>query len=161
MRRTVGLKFGWEPLSTVFAEPNLPELLKEHWHDLGVHKEAMRLDPDWQRYRALEEAGIYHAWTARDGKALAGYVGWFVQPHLHYKSTLTAADDLYLLSAAYRRGTAGLRMLSSSIEALKKLGVQRVIVHSKVHFEAERGGLGPLFRRLGFEHMDEFWSRML
>lgn len=157
----MALRFQWEPLKKLVKEPNLQELLREHWEDLAIHKDQMILDPDWDRYFAIEGAGFYRVWAARDGATLAGYVGWFLQPHIHYKSTRLAMEDLYLLSTPYRKGLAGVRMFKTALDALKELGVERVIVHSKVHYQAERGGLGPLFKRLGFVHMDELWSRML
>lgn len=100
-------------------------------------------------------------WAARDDKTLVGYIGWFVQGHLHYRSTLTAVEDLYLLSAPYRRGMAGQRMFTTALDALRELGVKRVMLHSKVHFERERGGIDKFLVRLGFENTDLLWSRML
>lgn len=155
------LRFGWEPLERVFSEPNLLDLLREHWEDLAVYKDKLPLEPDLPRYRALEAAGVYRLWTARDGKTLAGYIGWFLQPHIHHKSTVLAFDDLYILSAPYRRGWAGIRMFTTCLDALKELGVTRVIMHSKIHYQADRGGLEPLFRRLGFDPIDTLWSRSL
>lgn len=155
------LVYGWEKFADLKDEPNLADLLRAHWNELGVHKNEMPLDPDFARFQMLEEAGVFKVWTARSGRTLVGYIGWFIQPHMHYRTTLTAVDDLYLLDPEYRRGTAGTRMFTSAFAALRELGVKRIIVHDKVHFEAERGGLGPFFRRLGFEHTDNIWSMML
>ena len=155
------LRFGWEHFCDLLDEPNLDDLLRSHWLELGVHKDEMSLDPDYARFVQLEEAGLFRVWTARDGKTLAGYMGWFIQPHLHYKSTLTAVEDLYMLAPAYRRGMNGVRLFATAFDALRELGVKRVICHSKEHFEADRGGLERFFARLGFERTDVIWSRML
>lgn len=155
------LTFGWEPCRKLFDDPSTPDLLKSHWHELAVHKAQMLLDPDFGRFVELEDLGLFRVWAARSGPTLVGYIGWFIQPHLHYKSTLTATEDLFLLSAPYRRGMNGVRMFLSSFEALKELGVKRIIAHTKVHFESERGGLDKLFGRLGFVVTDSLWSRML
>lgn len=157
----MSLRHGWEPMRKLLDEPNLADLLDQHWNELAVHRDAMPLDPDYQRFVALDEAGLFRVWTARDGKTLVGYLAWFIQPHLHYKSTLTAVEDLLLLSPPYRQGMAGVRMFTSSFDALKELGVKRIIVHSKVHFQADRGGLDKLFGYMGFEHTDKVWSKML
>lgn len=154
------LTFGWEPCRRLFEDPATPDLLREHWNELAVHKAQMPLDPDFGRFAELEDLGLFRIWAARDDKNLAGYIGWFTQPHLHYKSTLTAVEDLFLLSAPYRRGLNGYRMFTTALAALRELGVKRVMLNTKVHFEAERGGLGKLFSRLGFVHTDEVWSRM-
>lgn len=157
----VTLRFGWEKFRDLALEPNLSDLLKAHWAELAVHKDRMPLDPDFGRFQVLEDAGVLRVWTARDGKTLVGYMAWFIQPHIHYRSTLTATEDLFLLDPEYRRGLQGCRMFTTCFDALRDLGVKRVMVHSKVHFEADRGGLGVLFRRMGFEHTDNVWSMML
>lgn len=156
-----GLNFGWESCRIVFAEPNFTDLIRAHWDELGITKAHCPLDPDLPRFVQLEEMGIFRVWAARDGKTLAGYLAWFVQPHLHYRSTLHAVEDLFLLSAPYRKGLTGYRMFTTAIDALREMGVKRCIVHSKVHFEAERGGLERFFRRLGFEHTDNLYIKIL
>lgn len=124
----------------------------------------MPLDPDWQRFVQLEDAGLFRVWAGRtETGLLVAYLAFFVQPHLHYKSTLTAVEDLFMLSAPYRRGMVGVRLFTTALEALRALGVQRVILHDKTHFSAERagGGLEILFNRLGFCQTDRIWSKIL
>lgn len=158
---TEPLTFGWESCATLFREPNVMDLLRAHWNELGLHHAECPLDPDFPRYISLEALGVFRTWAARAGPTLVGYIAFFVQPNLHYKSTLHATEDLFLLAAPYRRGSNGLRMWRTAIDALTELGVKRVIVHSKVHFEVERGGLGKFFQRLGFEKTDELFIRLL
>lgn len=155
------LTFSWEPLSLLLNEPNIGDLLRAHWEELAVHKHVMPLDPDYQRMLFYEEHGLFKVWAARDGETLAGYLAFIVQPHLHYKSTLTAVEDLFLLAPRYRHGMNGLRLFTTAFEALRELGVKRIICHSKVHFAAERGGLDRMFGRLGFEFTDKLWSKVL
>lgn len=149
------------PVREVLAQPNLHDLLRAHWDELAVHKEAMPLDPDFERFRQLGDMGLFRVWAAMDGPTLVGYMGWFIQPHIHYRSTLTAVEDLFLLSASYRRGLTGYRFFATAIDALRELGVKRVVLHTKTHFEQERGGLARFFERLGFEHTDDLYSRMI
>lgn len=153
--------FGWESCKRLFADPALPALLRAHWDELAVTKDDCPLDPDYLRCIQLEEAGLFHVWAARNGGALVGYLAFFVQPHLHYKSTLHAVEDLFLLAKPYRRGLVGYRMFTTALAALDELGVKRVICHSKTHFEASRGGLGKFFTRLGFAHTDNLWIKVL
>jgi L-amino acid N-acyltransferase YncA len=155
------ITFGWEPCRVLFAEPNVTDLLQAHWDELAVNKTEAPLAPDWNKLIALEDQGLYRVWAARDGKTLVGYIGWWVYPHPHYRHTLHAIDDLYMLSPPYRRGLNGYRMFTTSIDALRELGVKRCMMHSKVHFQTERGGLRRLFERLGFTHTDELWVKIL
>lgn len=155
------VEFRWEPLRVILKEPNINDLLLEHWNELAVHKGEMPLDPDYAEMQKAEDLGFFKVWAARDGKCLVGYLAFWVRPHAHYKSTLTAVEDLFMLTASHRRGMNGYRMFTTALEALRQIGVKRVYLHSKVHFEKERGGLKPMFERLGFTHTDNLYSRML
>lgn len=158
--------FGWEKLSVIFSEPNWPDLIAEHWTELGVHRDQMPLDPDYDRCLMMEKNGLFHGWAARCNGLLVGYMAFIVGPHLHYRSTKTAMEDLFMLSPDHRKGLTGYRMFAGALSALKELGVKRVMLHDKVHWSAARAEIGEagmdvLFRRLGFEHTDRIWSRML
>jgi L-amino acid N-acyltransferase YncA len=153
--------FSWEPFKKLLTEPNINDMLTAHWHELGVHKDQMPLDPDYEYMLECAERNFFMVWAARDGKTLVGYIAFWIKPHTHYKSTLTAVEDLYYLSASYRKGTTGIRLFTTAMDALKRRGVKRVIVNEKVHFEQGRGGLGAFLRRLEFIHTDNLYSRML
>lgn len=155
------ITYQWERLSRILAEPNINDLLQAHWHELGVHKDEMALDPDYEFMLKANETNFFMVWAVRDDKTLIGYLAWWVKPHIHYKSTLTAVEDLFMLAPAYRQGLVGYKMFTTCLEALKARGVKRVMCNSKVHFEEKRGGLDKFFDRLGFQHTDNIWSRML
>lgn len=155
------ISFGWEPCRTLFGEANWPDLIDEHWHELGLFHKDCPLDPDYERIIKAEEIGLFRAWAARSDGLLVGYMGWFVQPHIHYRRTLYAVEDLFLLSAPYRKGLNGYRMFSTALTALKQLGVVRCILHDKVHFASDRGTLAPFLVRLGFVCTDRLWTKIL
>jgi GNAT superfamily N-acetyltransferase len=153
----VKLTFSWEPVARLLEEPNLDEMLRAHWEELSAHKDEMPLDLDPQRLIAYEAQGIYRVWTARDGGTLAGYIGFYVYYPPHHRRSLIAVDDGYYLAPDYRRGWTGLRLWRSALDALAELGVIGVIGHHKLHFMRHRGGIGAIFRRLGFAPTDELW----
>jgi L-amino acid N-acyltransferase YncA len=153
--------FQWESCRKLFAEPNLWDLLRAHHDELGVTKEDCPLDPDFERFIQLEALGLFFAWAARQEGKLVGYIGFFVQPHLHYRSTMHAVEDLFLLEKEHRKGLTGYRMFKEALSSLEEMGVKRVLCHSKVHFAPERGGLVKFFTRLGFVHTDNFYVKIL
>ena len=155
--RNDGLAFGWEPVARLLDEPNLGEMLRAHWEELSAHKEELPLDPDFERLIVYNDAGLYRVWTARDGDTLAGYIAFYVFSPPHHKSAVIAVDDGYYLAPAYRRGWAGVRMWRGALDALAQLGVVGCIGHHKLHFQERRGGIGAIFRRLGFEPTDTLW----
>ena len=155
------LTFGWEPVARLIEEPNLAELVRAHWEELSAHKEEMPLDPDWNRFVEYNEAGFYRVWTARADKTLVGYISFYTFCPPHHCRTMIAVDDGYYLDPAYRAGWNGIEMWRTALDALAEIGVIGCIGHSKLHFQAERGGIGALFRRLGFHPTDELWWKTL
>jgi L-amino acid N-acyltransferase YncA len=155
------LAFGWVPLRRFFAEPNIHDLLSATHLEAGIFREEIPLDPDYERMIAAELSGIYKMWAARDGTLLVGYLGFWIQPHIHYKSTLVAVDDVYYLSPAYRRGMTGVRFIASALDALRELEVRCCCMFSKTHFREDRDGLEKLFKRLGFSHTDNLYTLVL
>jgi GNAT superfamily N-acetyltransferase len=131
--------------------------LRAHWEELSAHKDEMPLDVDYQRLVNYNDQGIYRVWTARDGDTLVGYIAFYVFVPPHHRKSLIAVDDGYYLDPSYRRGWAGVRMWREALDALAQLAVIGVIGHHKLHFQRQRGGIGAIFRRLGFEPTDELW----
>lgn len=148
------LTFGWERARHVFDEPNIHDLLKAHWREVGCDHAGCPLDPDFDRFVELDDQGLYRIWAARDGATFVGYAGWFVQPHLHFRRTLHATCDLVMLSPEYRG--YGIEMLRQAFQALRALGVQRCIMES-----TDALPLSPVLTRLGFAHRGDIWIKVL
>ena len=79
------IKFGVERYSQV--NEDIKELIKLHYDEIAVNKEDIPLDPDWDRYKLLDDKGLIMIITARDEGRLVGYSIFFISNHLHYKST--------------------------------------------------------------------------
>lgn len=148
--------FGWENCATIFAEPNIVDLIREYWEELSPFKGHIPLAPDFKRMLELERVGYFRVWVARtEAGLLIGFIGWTITPHLAYRTTLFAHDAGHYLTPAYRdKGWIGVKMWATSLAALKKLGVKVVDAHDNA-----LRPLTPLFKRLGFEVMStRFWK---
>jgi hypothetical protein len=144
----VKTRYGWESLQTVLAEPNAAEMIRAYARELSPLRDAMPLDPDWDRLRQLEAGGIYRIWAARADDTLAGFISFFVQTHHNYRSTLLAIDAGHFVSPAFRAtpGRIGYRMWKSSEAALRDLGVKVIVAHdNSIH------PLMPLMLALDYE----------
>jgi hypothetical protein len=149
----MSVTYAHEPFSSFVEE--LQALLPEHYEELCVVKEYP-LDPDWVTYARLEQAGILPCVTARvDGK-LVGYVIYMTQPHLHYRACMTAFEDIYFLKKEYRLGRTGIRLFQYAEKVLKQLGVNRVVMGTKVHSDKSR-----LFEYLGYKMTDKVFTKLL
>jgi len=139
------LRFGWESLETILAEPNIRELLTAYWTELSPIKHVP-LDIDWPQKAALEKAGRYRIWACRADGTLAGFIAWHVTPHLNHRTTLCAFTDVHYLAPAFRDNRQlGWRMWRTAEPALKKLGVKAVFPH-----DDHAKHLLPFFLALGY-----------
>ena len=136
-------------------------LFRQHWAEIALHKDAIPLDPHWDRYYDFDVADILNVLTVRANGVLVGYMFILVFPHLHYASTLFAVTDIFWLDPLYRRGMAGYRMLKEVEKRLQEAGVKVIYANAKLHFEAERGTIGKLFERLGYSPTETLYSKYL
>lgn len=143
-----------EPFGAALPEmlPHLPQ----HWEELALDKDSVPLDPCWAVYANREAAGELLLVTLRERGRLIGYSWTFITPGLHYASTLTAIMDIFWIMPEYR-GRLGGRRLFRAVEAeLRRRGVKRWFVGSKLHKDSSR-----LFLALGFQPVELWLSKML
>ena len=131
------MKLLYEDVPPLEFLEEMSALWDEHYEELCVHKE-FELDPDLDVYRVMADKGMLRVVTVRADDALVGYMVFIVKPHLHYKSTLIAIEDLYFLKKEYRQGRIGIRMFKYAEEALARLGVQLIVIRTKVHLDNSR-----------------------
>jgi GNAT superfamily N-acetyltransferase len=131
------------------------EVFPAHYDELCVTKEYS-LDPDWDSYVALSNAGRVRTITVRNDAELIGYIVFFIQPHLHYKQCKTAFEDVYYVKPEYRKGRVGIKMFQYAESVLKGIGVNRMVLHTKVHMDNTR-----LLEYLKFKMTDKVFSKML
>ena len=130
-------------------------VLPGHYDELCVTKE-FPFDPDWDAYDRMASAGYLRTITVRNDSELIGYIAFFIQPHLHYKSCKVAYEDVYYLKPEYRKGRIGIKMFQYAESALKRIGVNRIIVHTKIHLDNSR-----LLEYLGYSWTDKVFSKVL
>jgi GNAT superfamily N-acetyltransferase len=146
----------------IYEDVNLIDIFDEikliigmHYDELCVTKE-FPLDPDWDHYEKLTNAGLIRTITVRNEKELIGYMVFFVRPHNHYKTCKTAFEDLYFVKPEYRKGRVGIKMFQYAEEALKRIGVNRIVVHTKIHSDNSR-----LLEYLDYHQTDKLFTKIL
>ena len=131
------------------------KVIPEHYDELCVTKE-FPLDPDWDSYQKLGQAGMLRTITCRLEGELIGYIIFFMQPHVHYKGCLTAYEDVYFVKKEYRKGRVGIRLFQYAESVLKSRGVNRVIIHTKIHLDNSR-----LLEYLKYKFTDKLYTKLL
>ena len=110
---------------------DIKPLIVRHYEEIALHKEYIPLDPDWGRYEKLATMNGLLIVTARDEDKLVGYSVFYISPMMHYKSTISASNDIIWLAPEYRKGMTGVRLIKESERALKELGITKILWHIK------------------------------
>lgn len=133
----------------------LETLFPLHYEELCVTKD-FPLSPDYAAYRKMAEGGILRCITVRADDELIGYIIFIITPHLHYSTCKTAFEDIYFVRKDYRRGRVGIRLFKYAEDVLRGLGVNRVVMHTKVHSDNS-----SLFDYLGYKWTDKVFTKIL
>jgi GNAT superfamily N-acetyltransferase len=142
--------------SLVTCEEDAKELLVQHWEEIALNKELIKLNPDWPAYYKLEEVGALKVFTARSEGNLVGYFVVICRPHLHYVDHVFAFNDVLYLNKSYRKGLTGAKLMKFAEKCLKEDGVSVMIVNTKRHKPFD-----SLLQWLGYTHVENIYSKTL
>ena len=115
------------------VEDDIRPLIQRHWEDIALNKDKIKLNPDWDAYHTLEQAGVLKIFTAREGDLLVGYFVVIIQYNMHYKDHLFASNDVIFLHPDYRKGRTGIKLIQFAEKCLKEDGVSVLAINTKVH----------------------------
>jgi len=133
----------------------LQELFPLHYEELCVTKDYP-LSPNYEQYKRLAECGMLKCVIVTHDEKVIGYVLFLVHKHLHYSTCMTAFEDIYWLHPEYRKGRIGIRMFQYAEKMLKAFGVNRIVMHTKVHQDHSR-----LFEYLGYKWTDKLFTKLI
>lgn len=142
------------------ARAEIEILLPLHWREIALDQDVIPLDMDWAAYAELERQGILHVVTVRTPSGmLVGYFISFVRMHIHYRTSLTAFEDMFFLLPSWRRGWTGVRFFAFVERAWRARGVERAAISYKLHFRA--GLVGRLLEYLGWQATEKMYTKYL
>ena len=85
-------------------------LLEDHWQEIALHKDSIKLNPDYARYEQMFKNGNMRIVTARNDGKLVGYCIMMLYNHIHYKDQFMAMDDIFFIDKDYRNGLTGVKL---------------------------------------------------
>lgn len=144
-----------EPLSDKLIAEVQP-LIELHYEELTLHKQVIKLDPDWNRYKSLADQNMITIITARDKGVLIGYSLFFVNSHIHYKNNIVANNDVLFLHPDYRQGRTGLKLLRKCEQVLQEQQVDKIVWHVKYAKDFRQ-----ILYRLGYEDEDALVGKII
>ncbi len=151
-------------------------MIKLHYKEIARHQD-IPLDPDWDKYRALEEADVLRCYTVIAGEhdpnddthdirvaalnderihPLIGYTFFIIGSNMHYQGSRQAVEDVLYLHPDHRGTSTGIRLIKYSDEQLKEDGCQ--LEHRHVKSDHNHG---VLLERLGYDLVDLIYQRRL
>ncbi len=147
-------------------------MLEAHYVEIATDKALKPLDPDIDRYEAMEKAGVLRIFTVRyvpetvvlvepeehveRPGILIGYFVSIIMKGLHYQQTTLAINDIMYIDPAYRGGTVGYRMMKHAALDLKNLGADILTIHMKTDYPFR-----SLLEKLDFHLTEENWEKVL
>jgi hypothetical protein len=152
----MGIKFQCEPVLQV--KPEMEPMLEDHYQELTLHKDKIKLAPDWELYDKMEKTKNFYLLTARleeQNNMLVGYSAWFVKTHIHYKETIVAANDVLFLHKDFRQGMLGIKLIKYSEQEMKKYA-HKITWHVKGEPDFR-----PILHRMGYIDEDVIVGKML
>jgi len=147
----------------IFARETLAEVWDEALPLIRAHGEEIRFvegllpDPDRIKLERAEQAGIYVVFVVREPEAcaLVGYAGFMLAPHLHYRTSTWAVQDVLYVLPRYRLRTAADFMRWTDAR-LTGMGASVVIRSVSVHRDYSR-----LLTRMGYSPVGTQYLRRL
>ena len=135
------------------CEDELKAIYPLHYEELTISKN-FPLSPDYARYAKMAEMGILKLLTCRKDGELIGYVLMIIGPMLHYQTCIVAHEDIYYLKKEHRSGRIGVKLFQFVEDEMKKLGVDRIIMGTKVYSDNSK-----LFEYLGYRFYEKLFTK--
>jgi len=131
-------------------------LLDLHYEEIALNKDVIKLNPDYDQYKIMSMRGMIKIVTARDNGDLIGYCICLVKPHIHYKDSLTALNDIFYIKKEYRLGMTGVKLFKETEKIMNRYGVQRIIMNVK-----RSNDIGAIFERLGYTESERVYTKII
>ena len=134
----------------------LKPLLPIHYKELALNQDKVPLSPQFDKYVAAEQRGELIFITLRKAGQMVGYFIGFIAPGLHYSTCLTCNMDIFYVLPDHRGSGTGFQLFKFVEQQLKKRGVDRMFVGSKMHKDASW-----LFEKLNYIPVETYYSAWL
>lgn len=149
------IDLSWGTRYDDFIEAAWP-LIRAHWAEVGSNRDILRLDPDHEKYRNLERAGMLHILCARTERGIVAYMFLIISKHPRDKGAVAATDDIIYVRPEYRRLGTGRLMIAEAERFAVECGVHLLALHSKARRRNSR-----YLERWGFKAHEIVYTKVL
>lgn len=162
MPKRADLVFAIEPISQLLAD-GLEDLTIFHWQEVDHFQDKFPLKVNYLAYQMAERLGEFRGVSARRGRRLVGYAGYFVRPDLQHSATWAVNNVLYL-DPDERKGWDGLKLMTAARDLLKPLGVDVIIQAVKTPHSTDvkrHARMAALMKRAGYVPYENLFALVL
>ena len=103
-------------------------LLAENWAETGFDFD---LCPDGETIRRLQDADLMFVLGAFDDDELVGYSSALISPHTYNPSIICCSSDALFVRRAWRKTSAGARLIAETERAAAAKGASRMLWHTR------------------------------
>jgi GNAT superfamily N-acetyltransferase len=151
MPKKADLTFAVETLGQALAD-GLEDLATFNGVEVNPYQDKMPLRVRWDAYQMAERRKEFVGISARRGRKLVGYAGYFIRPDSQ-QVALRADNTALYLDPSERKGWNAMKLLRFATEALRPLGVTYVVQAVKTvnSTDAKRHArMAALMKRAGY-----------
>ena len=131
-------------------------LFEQHWKEVAVYDETIKLALDVDMYEILEDAGKFITIVAEENSIPVGYIIFILARHPHYVNNIVAQNDAVFLLPEYRAGKNAINLFKFAEETLKNFNVDIIATHVKPKVDFSR-----LLKFLGYEEQEVVYTKRL
>lgn len=140
-------------------EDELRALHEQHYNETETLYLSVPFDPDYERYKEVEERGQFVVFTVRILGVMVGYLQYYVFRDMHSQHTYQAREDALFLTKEHRGRNLAPMLLDFAEHCLGQLGCKYVGMSSK----APAGGpdIGRFLERKGYAPVATYYVKQL
>jgi hypothetical protein len=131
-------------------------LFEQHWKEVAVYDETIKLSLDIDMYELLEQANKFVTIVAKEDSIPVGYIIFILARHPHYKDNIIAQNDAVFLLPKYRVGKNAINLFKFAEDILKNLNVDIIATHVKPKVDFSR-----LLKFLGYDKQEVVYTKRL
>lgn len=106
-------------------------LLVDHYEEVAMYKDKIKLNPSFKWYYQQHKAGALHIVVARDEGKVVGYFVTIISTNPHYQDHLFGVNDILYVDPSHRGTTLAVRLFKYAEEKLRERGVSVMTLHMK------------------------------
>ncbi len=149
------LTFQLEPVERVWNQ--VMELAAIHWAGTKSYRRHYPFHPQFDRFQHLEQVGMFHCCTARDGEKLVGYFGLYLSQSMDSQHWMITEHTMFL-HPDYRGGTNAIRYIKHILKQAREWGVVEVLFSHEIDNET---GINRILEYLDFKRVIVQYSLQL